>query len=639
MPISGPSSDTKVLLKKLDESSLVELVADILARRGHAEIKIMDGPGDGCRDIHSLNAERVKHLTQCKHRLDPSKTVSSKETGELPLGLTKLGYGEGLFITNAAMSPQAKREYLDDYPSLNMEFIEGAELAPVVLDDVVLRALWFDGEKVDRVSYDIVVPIIARDMARDQPLLLDPYLSGGAANNLKVDVPEGEMTAQLVLRKQFVYLGLFQPYRSPKVRTMSEPWLPQAATFEARVSGAHLLVHLSSVLSSLERSIMESLRAESRDVPSHVAVRFGIPYVTCLDGGQGENRIELERGACTFILYNGHILSEREWFLPQEIDGWTQPDGYGVRATTADWVRWYCAELDSCLDLNLISCPDEAVQHRLTEQAEYFVKWWNKSLFALIPRDVRLEQDASVDEGDALMSPSWTEEWWEKKRLCAWLHGNLGPGFRSILMAPEVDAEESSPRWGVDEKTAERAYELLSKRILEEGGEVVDPGVARHMFAVKGRDPFPPTDTVCYRSIEVMFELGSLPSPVDPRSRIFEFTTCWRVSDSGDQEDDETDLLSSIRQVVAPSKIAVCERLFIDRCVHSRYLVMYFSLFDLDLSKPTSDILSTAARGLGPLLGDIDTVITNKLGESSRSTRQFWWEEIGLLYGDIESAA
>ena len=176
MPISGPSDNNTELLTKLNPTKIVDLVADILFRRGHQQIKIVDGPGDGCRDIHSLTRKGEKHLTQCKHHDDTEKTVTSKETGELPLGLIKFGYKSGLFVTNAGISPQAKREYLDNYPTLELEFIEGSELAPLVLNDTLLRALWWDGDSVDQVSHVVQMSAVGRDIIKDRPIALDPLL-------------------------------------------------------------------------------------------------------------------------------------------------------------------------------------------------------------------------------------------------------------------------------------------------------------------------------------------------------------------------------------------------------------------------------------------------------------------------------
>src|SRR5215213_1678388 len=115
MSVLGPSDQLAALSRNLTPRLLTELVSDILTIWGQTNIRITDGPGDGCRDIHSIDREKQKTLSLCKFHQDISKTVSSKEMGELPMGMVKLGYAKGVFVTNGEISPQAKREFLDNY--------------------------------------------------------------------------------------------------------------------------------------------------------------------------------------------------------------------------------------------------------------------------------------------------------------------------------------------------------------------------------------------------------------------------------------------------------------------------------------------------------------------------------------------
>src|SRR5579859_3078641 len=169
MSVLGPIDQVAALSRNLSPKLLAELVTDILAMWGHTDIKITDGPGDGCRDIHSIDREKQKRLSQCKFHNDTSKTVSSKEMGELPMGMVKLGYTKGLFVTNGEISPQAKREFLNDYKGLTLEYLDGRAIVSTVLGNAVLKALWFDGHEVGRVSNALIIPVIARDLNIDKP--------------------------------------------------------------------------------------------------------------------------------------------------------------------------------------------------------------------------------------------------------------------------------------------------------------------------------------------------------------------------------------------------------------------------------------------------------------------------------------
>jgi hypothetical protein len=93
---------------------LVRLARDLLVARAHQQVRQTDGPGDGGRDVHSLTGAGEKHLAQCKHHDDPSHACSSDEVSELPMAMVKFGVQHGLFLTDARISPQAKREYLND---------------------------------------------------------------------------------------------------------------------------------------------------------------------------------------------------------------------------------------------------------------------------------------------------------------------------------------------------------------------------------------------------------------------------------------------------------------------------------------------------------------------------------------------
>src|SRR5690606_35901602 len=101
---------------------------------------------------------------QCKFHQSTSQSVSSREIAELVIGLTKFGHKHGLFVTTARITPQAKREFLTDYPGFTLEFLDGADLLGAVLDSVALTALWFDGERLAPVNAALTVPVILRDL-------------------------------------------------------------------------------------------------------------------------------------------------------------------------------------------------------------------------------------------------------------------------------------------------------------------------------------------------------------------------------------------------------------------------------------------------------------------------------------------
>src|SRR5262245_44505840 len=105
--------------------------------------------------------------------------------------------------------------------------------------------------------------------------------------------------------------------------------------------------------------------------------------------------------------------------------------------------------------------------------------------------------------------------------------------MRPILLEADDEAQDKQWQWGVDPELATRGRAELSERILAVNGELVEPDVARHMFAVVESDPFPAVALVKFRSVDVMYDLGTLPSPVDPKMRNLEFCCCWSLGSKG----------------------------------------------------------------------------------------------------------
>lgn len=132
--IAGDPAEKLRLATTIDHNTLPHLVADILYfLYGHKEVCVVDGPGDGKRDVHSVQPNGVRHITQCKYHKSPNHAVGSDETDELVLALMKFGCKAGLFVTTGKISPQAKREYLDNYRDFQLSYIDGLGLIDAVL--------------------------------------------------------------------------------------------------------------------------------------------------------------------------------------------------------------------------------------------------------------------------------------------------------------------------------------------------------------------------------------------------------------------------------------------------------------------------------------------------------------------------
>jgi restriction endonuclease len=201
---------------ELSPELLVRLGRDLLVCRKHRAVRQTDGPGDGGRDLHSIAPDRRPHLTQCKHHDDPKAACGSRELAELPMALVKFGVPQGLFITDARISPQAKREFLGDYPNLALEFLDREELVGEILASAVLRALWFDGAKLGLVNARTIFPFLVRRHDGDRPLL--PLRHGALRERVFEAVREEARTRGLSaeLREGSSERGPFERYRLPR---------------------------------------------------------------------------------------------------------------------------------------------------------------------------------------------------------------------------------------------------------------------------------------------------------------------------------------------------------------------------------------------------------------------------------------
>lgn len=221
----GTPDEKLAMLRGIDEASLPHLVADILYFcRSHRSVTVVDGPGDGRRDISSKTSDGTKHVTQCKFHGDVTAAVGARETDELPVALLKFGCKSGLFVTTARLSPQSKREYLNDFPEFELEFWDGLQLVDHVLSSPLLTEVWLHGDSVQRRAISVAVPFIVRRAVDDRPSHVDtsPFAT-----------PEYSVNFRNVSTSR----GVFAPYRPPRIVDSSESGGETVLCEEALVTG------------------------------------------------------------------------------------------------------------------------------------------------------------------------------------------------------------------------------------------------------------------------------------------------------------------------------------------------------------------------------------------------------------------
>ena len=348
--VPGRPAAKAMLLASLNQDDLPYLVADILALNySHREIRVVDGPGDGRRDIHSKTRAGERCLTQCKFHQDPKKGVSSRETDELPLALHKFGARTGFFATTARLSPQAAREYLDNFPGFELSFFSGMELVDEVLRSPSLRAVWLEGESISRVAPLILQPFVVRDISTATPIDCSALLSDEL---VKAVVPD----------------DVFCPYQPPTNPAQDEDGGRQITAYAAQMRQVF-------EASSTRADLMQKLAVVLSD--RAVAVRVGRPVVRARD--EDTNPLtQLPFAPETFVASSGMWCPEKEWVLPAP-EVWSFPE---VSVADAPWACWMSEKHDLWVEVSLSTPKSVQPDFFLIRQVnEYRKNCFEASLF------------------------------------------------------------------------------------------------------------------------------------------------------------------------------------------------------------------------------------------------------------------
>jgi hypothetical protein len=101
-------------LARIGSDRFPEFVTDILVHvEGHTKVDVTDGPGDEKQDILTLDPAGRRFLTQTKHTSNPAGNSSGDELDLLFSACFRKNCSTGLYVTNADLTPQAKRYVTD----------------------------------------------------------------------------------------------------------------------------------------------------------------------------------------------------------------------------------------------------------------------------------------------------------------------------------------------------------------------------------------------------------------------------------------------------------------------------------------------------------------------------------------------
>lgn len=397
--VAGSLLDKKKMLSSLDSTVFPYLVADILSYiHNHQEIKVMDGPGDGRRDIHSIFPNGEKGITQCKFHTSDTN-VSSRETDEIVISLNKFGVKNGIFATTGGVSPQSKREYLDNYPGFSLKLWDADEVINSILSNHVLRSYWVNGESIINSTRKIYLPFTIRSSDKDKPLVREIQdILMNSSSEFNFTTYSGDQT-------------LFYPYRPPQSADVNEDgglkltcWMAEinSSLFELQDKIDELIFFLSSKLSH----------------GTKIQLRMGFP---CASNGDDIHEITkiLKYKPATFILDNGISTTEQDYILPNDIS-WCFPDNLSV--LESPWACWFNRTFETFLTIELEQDRQDKPSHFESEKLKWDRMNLDMSLFIGGSKENVNSFLSNIDENT---QPNHTINFGYDGKIMFWEHPNI----------------------------------------------------------------------------------------------------------------------------------------------------------------------------------------------------------------------
>lgn len=604
MTITG-NQDPAVLLQNLSPDALLRLARDILVSRGHRIARVTDGPGDGGRDIHTLSADGEKHLSQCKYHKDVLQACTSQELAELPMAMVKLGYEHGTFVTNARISPQGKREFLDNYAGLSLEFLDGSLVATEVMANALLKAAWFDGTSISRINTQLVLPVIVRRHEDDLPINPLAYFSVPDTKPLIADLEGRFPGIAISVRRATASTEDFRRYRAPLVPTIDEA-MPGVAVAELVFAGPMPLGDLEFVEEEACRCVLGWLGLRM----TGLTVVVGKSYLVPTSGESAGARTLTAAEGLSFIQTKHSTDLDSRWFDWQRT-GWTNTTD--ARVTEAEWIRLSNPQLNVCLAYEIETQAVGGFKSSIDITRSNARRGWARSVFALVPAVTELAPSVPVPD-DSIV---WK---WDGRLLCGWFHWSL-LGV-PIVMPPQLN-EEGSPFAGPSEESEDLRLGAIRKGLVVlPGVDLVDSEQARHMIALVGNDPFREYDEVRYRTAEVSEYPEDLPRPLIPQSRRFRLSIAWKGSLVGPEVFDGVFPWNKPPTVAGVSGVASWKQ-------ESPYVVVTIELSHTRIAElPTRLLIEDFEKAIEQWCASVE-----KASHASRATLEYWKQRFGVELG------
>jgi hypothetical protein len=611
--LPGSPAEKLELLKELDEHTLPYLIGDVLYfLHNHEQVRVVDGPGDGKRDIHSVLKNGDKHIAQCKYHRKYESTVSSREADELVIALMKFGAKQGLFATTARISPQAKREYLDNFPGFNMTFMDGIDIVDAVLSSPILCSVWVEGKSVILTKNSLSVPFIIRNVDHDHPIQ-------GLTFSTQV---MGKLN--IAFENDYISKELLQPYRKPKQITSAEDGTSLISCYQAIISGAFTLNEIPEILDSTSQLISATIH-QLTDKTN--IFRLGVPSLTKVIKREKDDDEDKDCIPLSFISPKSYVVSrvgslvlEKDWILVNtQSNDWHFPEN--LSCAGASWAGWYSKYFD-CMFMLQLSYP-------LSNELNYFyqadrdlkIRSLESSLYLVGTTDVCNEFLSSLEPNQ---QPNLELPYGIGGRMLAWIHPKVLSGLGTI------HSINGKHEYVVDDEiTAFNSnISIISQQSKNYDLKQVPFSQARHIAAIEGHELLPEIKYRTMRSADLVHYFSDLASPSNLEEREATFVWMWKIEASPSQ------VSKLIRKPISfPFETDVfCD---VKRGYSTKKTFLMTSLtFSIPVHISTDDFLveqkETLERGLEILRSWIQSIWKN----ATCSTKYFWHKEVGFTFRD-----
>lgn len=578
--IPGKDDEKRKLLTSLDPADFPALVGDILYfSKGHRQVKVMDGPGDGCRDIQSVDKDKSAVITQCKCFADPEKLVGSSDANELIVALTKFGHARGILATTGRFSPQLKREFTDNFPTLHLDWMDGADIVDEVFSNPVLFRAWVSGTSIGRETVFVKIPFVVRRALDDVRIeLKDTALADG------VTIESGCATK----------LDSFERFRPPEAIEWSESFGPSLFC-NALLSSSSPDLH---ALESLHVLAADKLFSGTKEV---LIVRFGSPYVVPTKNPDFEKGFQIPGYVPrSYIVRPMKPAMDERDYIVLSLPSWIWPHYLSV--AEGDWGNWQALD-------NQRWCHIEVQGPAFpTSQQSRICRMLGDSK----RRELRDAQAVFITATEDVCTHVLQNCTVEPDVQCA-----NGPG--GGLLGWTFQEKE-----GRDERRAAVLQFLQSEASIE----MLSIEDAIHVTSRSGNPLVPSPAGETYYPAELVWEYDSLPSPHYLKGRACAFIEFWKLPCD----------VKTARSTLSSMSFELPDgwTLFMD-CKSGPKTKQTFPMFSVSVPCPlessTNEIVNDVARRVDEVFMALGAELRAAWPEAYRATSEFWEAEVRFPAG------